>query len=294
MGRTTMCRLHGNWQALLVKVKALLVKMYLGLGVAAEARYWAVSSPFNGMSLLAHPYLFPYPQAALEGHRQAVTSLAFAPRSSPAGPHLLASAADCVRLWDAAAGAAKGALTDHIFPVVAVAFTPDGAMLLSADTSHTVRLWAVAAAGSAAAPPPRPASVRGRGAPFGAAAAAASGTAGFKQLAVMETESSGHLTAMAISPDGRVVATGSAAGELHIFAMGAGGTAGDGTAGGGGGVSTVHAAHAGPVRHVAFSPSDPRALVSSSDDCTLRLWDTRTALKQQGGAGEATVGARRR
>ncbi|KAG2487965.1 hypothetical protein HYH03_013405 [Edaphochlamys debaryana] len=199
-------------------------------------------------------------QIALEGHRAPPLALAYSPDGSS-----LVTASDCVRFWDAATGMPKGALTDHIFPVAALAWAPDGKTLVSADTAHTLRLWAVApggGGGAARSPTPKGRGPPGMGGP----------PPGVKPAGVMETESAGQLSAMALSRDGRMVATGSAAGELHIFALG------------GGAITTVRAAHAGQIRRLAFSP-DSRGLVSASDDCTLRLWEPRSALKQGGGEG---------
>ncbi|GIM11101.1 hypothetical protein Vretimale_14612, partial [Volvox reticuliferus] len=218
-------------------------------------------------------------QADLEGHRQGVLSLAF----SPAGG-LLATAADNVRLWDAASGAARGALTDHIFPVAAVAFTPDGGTLVSADTSHTLRLWGVGGAASGGGKAGgRP---KGRGPPGGGPGGGP--PAGVVPLAVLEAESGGQLSALAVSPDGGFVATASVTGELHVFAVQRAAAAA--AAGGAGGVFTVRAAHAGQVRRLAFSP-DSHSIVSASDDCTLRLWDPRVALAVDGEGGGAGGGA---
>ncbi|KAG2433437.1 hypothetical protein HXX76_008494 [Chlamydomonas incerta] len=230
-------------------------------------------------------------QVALEGHRQGLLAGAFSPSGA-----LIATSSDTVRLWDGATGAPLGALTDHIFPIAAVAFTPDGATLISADTSHTLRLWGLDAGGgtgtlgrSGRRGPPTPKGGRGggMGGPGGAP------PSGVTPLGVLEApESGGQLSALAVSPDGCLAASGSAAGELHVFALGA---ALSGGGAGGGGISTVRAAHAGQVRRLAFSP-DSRSLVSASDDCTLRLWEPRTALrggKRRGGGEEedsATAG----
>ena len=126
----------------------------------------------------------------LEGHTNVVTCLAF----SPDGQILASGAADrTVRLWDTFAALSAGAptgrpigppLDGHTDIVMSVAFHPAGATLASGGYDGTVRLWDTFAALSA-------------------------GTHTGLPLGPPLIAHAGAVTAVAFSPDGRILASGS-------------------------------------------------------------------------------------
>jgi WD40 repeat protein len=76
----------------------------------------------------------------LEGHKEAVRSIAF----SPDGRTLATGSADGpAKLWDTATGALRSTLTGHTDLINSVAFSPDGRTLATASDDSTAKLWAI-------------------------------------------------------------------------------------------------------------------------------------------------------
>jgi len=77
---------------------------------------------------------------ALLGHRDRVTSVAFAPDGKRA---VSGSFDETVRVWDLDAGQELRCLRGHLDRVRCVAFSPDGRHVLSGGCDNTLRLWDV-------------------------------------------------------------------------------------------------------------------------------------------------------
>ncbi|MEV6583065.1 hypothetical protein AB0M92_33455 [Streptomyces sp. NPDC051582] len=164
----------------------------------------------------------------LTGHASPVTEITCSPTGGMAAT---LERGGTVRLCDLSNGGLPFVLTHGggTDPIDAVAFARDGRLLAAARSS---RVW----------------DLLDRGVP-GAPRAAADGAA----------------EAVALSPDGLVLALGHRDGRTCLY-----------EAAGGREALTLRA-HSGPVRTLAFSP-DGRLLATGSDDATVRLWDTATGV----------------
>jgi WD40 repeat protein len=167
---------------------------------------------------------------SLIGHDERVTALAF----SADGAVLASGSADgTIRLWDVASRRPKGdARLGHMAAVTAVAFVPGGRHVASAGDDARVRFWRLDTGEPAGGP-----------------------------LVAQVAEG---VTSLAVSPDGRLLVTGSSAGRSRVWDLAARGL-----------LRELPSTDTMPITAAAFSP-DGRRFATAGANRVIRLWNTGT------------------
>jgi WD40 repeat protein len=191
------------------------------------------------------------PRPTWAGHEEQVLGVAF----SPIGGLLASAAADgTLGLWDTDADTPPRVLPAHRDQVRAVAFSADGSRVASGSADETIRLWDPA-----------------NGEPICWDAPAGEPSCALR----------GHtdpVEALAFSPDGTRLASGSADNTVNLWDPGSGAR-----------VNSLREA-GGPVHAVAFS-TDGRLLAAASGDRKVWLWDASSGepLRELSGHGGAVT-----
>jgi RNA polymerase sigma factor (sigma-70 family) len=154
-----------------------------------------------------------------------------------------ADGGDCtVRLWDVAKGKENLVLKGHTRSVTGVAYSPDGKRLVSGSRDRTIRIWETDTGKT----------VHEIKVPLGPSAD--------RPLYHPDKEDQGGVNSIAISPDGKTIASACQDAMVHLWDSSTG--------------TQLHAlsGHGREVSSVAFAP-DGKTLISGSWDNTIRLWD---------------------
>jgi WD40 repeat protein len=215
--------------------------------------------------------------AALKGHSRLISGLAF----SPNGALLASSSWDgTVRLWEVASGKELSVLKGHNTgtEIMGVAFSPDGATLASwsRGSDHALRLWDVKTgsqleviegffehADSVAFDPQG--TVLATGSRDSAVHLFQVNTG--KDIDILQSASSGEITEILFSPDGKKLAAASDAGSVYMWDMQRES------------LQAVFSGYTGVVYGLAFSP-EGGLLASGYGDTSVRLWDVNMRREQ--------------
>lgn len=194
------------------------------------------------------------------------------------GHTLLVGSEDAtVRLWNARNGTERKVLRAHTGAVVALAFTPDGSQIVSAGVDPNVLFWdartgrgesvlenPISSVNAMLLTPDSRTLVLGTGSTLGGPPTNAVqlwDVASLTQLD-MVADLSDSVQAMAVSPDGSLLATSLLNGDVLLWSMGGGSLEPAGTLIG----------HSDNVRAIAFSP-DGSQLVTGDNQGIMRFWD---------------------
>ena len=193
-------------------------------------------------------------ESLFEGHKNAVTAVAF----SPDGQWLAtASRDDSARLWRFGTLADPIVLNGHTNDLTALAFSPNGQLLATASDDGSARVWKT----------------------------------GSNEPPLTLEDHEGAVQSVAFDRDGQTIATASTDHTIRLW--NADGTKRLGNADGTS-LSSVLKGHGGKVNTVAFSMNGERRLITSSDDGMARIWlldGTGASIPLNGHAGSVVSAA---
>ncbi len=213
-------------------------------------------------------------ETTLIGHTNDIMSVTF----SPDGQTLASAGWDkTILLWNVRTGELIGRIKAHSDGIESVLFSPDGETLASASADRTIRLWNVRTRQLERTLTGRTRIRSIAFSPNGLTFASGS-TEGAIQLwdprtGLLQstlTEQAGWVNAVAFSPDGTILVSGSGGGDNTIRLW---------DAKTGRHIRSI-TEHGDTVTSVAFSP-DSQILASGSWDRTIRLWDPRTGQEKK-------------
>jgi WD40 repeat protein/serine/threonine protein kinase len=215
---------------------------------------------------LEHRYLytlFTWNQVTLEGHTEAVLSVAI----SPDGKRIVSGSEDrTVKVWDARTGKALLSLEGHTDHVLGVAVSPDGKRVLGQDKKGRILAWDARSGRRVSYAPSRM---------LGGGINLAVSPDGRRIVRVHQDNTvkvwtgkdilslEGAAGPAAISSDGRRIVTGSQDRTVKVW---------DATSGKG--ILSLRG-HTGAVSSVAIA-ADGKRIISGSWDKTIKVWDGRT------------------
>jgi WD40 repeat protein/serine/threonine protein kinase len=203
-------------------------------------------------------------------HQARVRGVAF----SPDGKTIVTASDDkSARLWDAATGKPVGKPLPHPDAVLSVAFSPDGKLVATACGFGGTRLWDVATADARKLPNGQFWAVAFSPPDGKSLAVAGNGPHSLWDVATGKLSAMGpnhhvhRMLAVAMSPDGKTIVTGSWDMTARLSDVATKKSLG------------ITLPHKGVVRGVAFSP-DGETVVTGSEDGVAQLWDRRTGQRR--------------
>jgi WD40 repeat protein len=212
-------------------------------------------------------------QRTLQGHQGKISDIAISPDNKTI---VSVSGEDrTIRVWDAEQGTLRETIGEGVGPVITVNFSPDGKMFVTGSIAdfRQIKFWDTETLKLLKTSPQQPGFIYTvMVTPTGKRLVAGVRNF-FRGWDLMETSQGLEMkevfsvrgpaldfTMLALSPDGRLAASGDKSGNVMLFDVATGKAL------------TTLRGHRGWVLSVAFSP-DSKLLYSGAEDGTVRVWD---------------------